>query len=263
MSFEVPKISYAIATNAPISFGAKKAASKQTKPVDTKASIKSPMSPVSKPLVANPPVVTLEFIEEYINKKVVENAIEKNPEITRILKTKKLKPVISKKNIDKSLKKHCLTTYIAAMEIVEQINNDKHSKMYITPETRIKIAKASLVHDIGKALIPESIIQKRGALTPEEREIVDLHSQLGAEILKTTNIDPEIVKAVGKHHYYANNNKENIISEIVSVADVYSALKEERPYKDPMTDHETFSIMFDMPNLSDKYIRALYLHRRK
>ena len=169
------------------------------------------------------------------------------------MKSHNLPIVISEKNIDSSLKRHLFTTYLYAMEIAKQ------AKLDIITTT--KIGKSALVHDIGKALIPESIIQKPGKLTPAEKEIVKLHSELGAEILKTTDIDPDIVYAIEHHHSAQKHQSSSIISQVLSVADVYSALKEERVYKEPMADKEAFRIMFKLPKLSEKYVKELSQHR--
>lgn len=258
MSFKIPEISFKISNSAPIitgttvpSFGAKKSG-KEAATNTLKQSKNNPA--VSSPLVENQPVKNpLKFIDKYVNKEVVQHALETNPNIKAFLEYRKIPVVISEKNIDSSLKRHLFTTYLYAIEIAKQSKLD--------PETTKKIAKAALVHDIGKALIPESLIQKPGKLTPAEKEIVKLHTILGTEILKTTDIDPEIADAIGNHHTHTKHSKSNVISRVLAVADVYSALKEQRPYKEPMTDDKAFELMFNMPRLSQKYVKDLAQHR--
>ena len=56
--------------------------------------------------------------------------------------------------------------------------------------------KAALLHDLGKAYIPEQIINKAGKLTPEERQIVDEHARIGYEILKALGFKGKILELV-------------------------------------------------------------------
>lgn len=259
MSFKIQGISFNIANSTPVipgttapSFGAKKTAGKEA----VKRSFEQPKNipAVSSPLVGNQPVKNpLKFIDKYVNKEVVQHALETNPNIKAILEYHNVPVVISEKNIDSSLKRHLFTTYLYAIEIAKQSKLDS--------ETTKKIAEAALVHDIGKALIPESIIQKPRKLTPAERDIVHLHSILGAEILKATDIDPDIIDAIGHHHTHTKHSKSNLISRVLAIADVYSALKEQRPYKEPMPNDEAFKLMLNMPRLSQKFVKALTQHR--
>ncbi len=183
-----------------------------------------------------------QYIDEYVNPKVIRNALETNPKITQILKEHGITPQISNKNIDKQAKEHMFTTYLYARDIAKKINLD---------DKKIKpLCQAALLHDIGKALIPEEIIQKTSKLTPQERKIIDLHSEIGYEILKTTDIPKEVSELVRGHHKGKDERKDNILSMILSVADVFSALKETRPYRPAMVDKEAFDNMVATPKLS-------------
>jgi len=212
-------------------------------------------SPISSPNGANMPANPQKFIEKYVNRDVVQNAIEKNPEITRILKRNGLEAKISEKNIDKSLQRHLFTTYLNAVGIAKQAKIDA--------KTTAKIAQAALLHDIGKALIPEEIIQKPSDLTFDEYRIVRLHSKLGAEILKTTDIDPDVIEAIELHHENKNHARKTActIAKILSVADVHSALREKRSYKAPKEDEDVFREMREMKFLTQDYVTHLANYR--
>ena len=205
--------------------------------------------------IIKPVVYPLKFIDEYVNRDVIQNAIEQNPRITEILQRNGVAVKISDKNIDERLKRHLFTTYLYSMEIAKQARLDRN--------TTAKVAQAALVHDIGKALIPEEILQKPGKLTKDEREIIRLHAMLGAEILKTTDIDPDVIDAIELHHKHKFHDRKSTskISQILSVADVYSALKERRTYKDPLPDERAFALMSGMPQLSQSYVKNLCQHR--
>ncbi len=108
---------------------------------------------------------------------------------------------------------------------------------------------ASMMHDVGKLLIPREIIEKPGELTLEEREIMKNHTNYGYAIL--SNSHGEVISMARliacQHHErwdgtgYPNGLKEGDISEyaqIVSVADVFDALTSRRSYKEAW-DNET------------------------
>ena len=201
------------------------------------------------------------YIDNYVNEKVIANAINKNPEITRILKLYKIKPIISQTNINQSAKDHMFATYKYAKEIVEELEANNKFKV---PENRIKLNdkekttlyQAALLHDIGKALIPEKIVQKPGRLTLRERDIMGIHARLGYEILKTTNVSEDVMHVIRTHHLPVIEKENDIVSQILSVADVYSALTEKRPYRDAMNNDKAFGIMTD-PRLCQDYVGVL------
>ncbi|MCZ4348245.1 HD-GYP domain-containing protein, partial [Devosia neptuniae] len=58
-----------------------------------------------------------------------------------------------------------------------------------------------LLHDIGKLRVPDEILNKPGALTPEEHSIMRQHTTLGYELLRAdANLDP-IISDVSRHHH--------------------------------------------------------------
>lgn len=189
------------------------------------------------------------YIKKYINPNIVRKAIDNNSNIDSILGYYFMEPKIYLENIDDSLKSHLLTTHDYAEAISKKLNLDSNSTKILT--------QASLVHDIGKALIPDIIIQKPKQLTADEKRIADLHSQLGYEILKTTDLNEDVIEAVKLHHTPFYQIQDNKIAQILSVADAYSALREKRPYRDIVSKEEAFKRMYEVPNFSRKIIDAL------
>ena len=122
---------------------------------------------------------------------------------------------------------------------------------------------ACCVHDIGKAFIPREILDKPAALTPEEREIVDLHAEIGAEVLKAMNLNPRVVEAVKIHHIDSSNpiKQNNKMAQILSVADVYSALKDKRPYKKAFTNEQVRNIMQNDLRLNQDVVSTLFFQQ--
>ncbi|WP_438318081.1 HD domain-containing phosphohydrolase [Candidatus Caldatribacterium sp. SIUC1] len=102
---------------------------------------------------------------------------------------------------------------------------------------------ASLVHDIGKIFIPQSILRKPGPLTPEEYELVKLHPLKGEEILKSVRGLEDVARIVRHHHErfdglgYPDGLAQEAIpleSRIVAVVDAFEAMTSDRPYRRAM-----------------------------
>lgn len=190
------------------------------------------------------------YLNKYISKNVIENAVQNNPNIAQILSSKGLTPTVYMENVRGKNENHFMTTYLKAKELGKDLPLDEYSYLM----------QASLLHDIGKVFIPPEILNKPGKLTPEEKEIVDLHAQLGYEILKTTPLNPKVLDAVRLHHMPVSDfQKQNSkISQIVSVADVYSALKEERPYKAKLPEDEVRRIMQSDEKLNQEIVNDIF-----
>jgi response regulator RpfG family c-di-GMP phosphodiesterase len=110
-----------------------------------------------------------------------------------------------------------------------------------------RLVKAAPLHDLGKVGIPDHVLNKKGRLTDEERELVYSHPMLGESILaasQSEEIEMELIstamKVAGSHHekwdgsgYPRKLQGEDIPIEarIMTVADVFDALVSDRPYK--------------------------------
>ena len=100
---------------------------------------------------------------------------------------------------------------------------------------------ASLLHDVGKIALPDRILRKPGALTPEEAEAVKQHSLIGSMMISQHLPDlTEVREAVVSHHerwdgigYPARLSGPDIplLGRILAVADAYSAMTTDRPYR--------------------------------
>lgn len=128
----------------------------------------------------------------------------------------------------------------------------------MTDEDIEAISNASVVHDIGKIAIPDSILLKPGSLTKEEFEIMKTHTIRGCEILGSLNEmeDQDYYKycyEICRHHHerwdgggYPDGLKGDEISiwaQVASLADVYDALTSKRVYKDAYTHDEAVQMI--------------------
>jgi response regulator RpfG family c-di-GMP phosphodiesterase len=119
----------------------------------------------------------------------------------------------------------------------------------LTPEFLDTIGMASILHDVGKVATPDHILFKPGRLDPEERRIMEQHAGIGANILLKASQKVEGTsylslgaEIAGGHHehfdghgYPQQHAGENIplSARIVAVVDVFDALLNHRPYKEP------------------------------
>ena len=124
-----------------------------------------------------------------------------------------------------------------------------------------------LLHDVGKAKIPNEILNKPGKLTKEEFEIIKNHSLYGFEILREKDsFSPIILDGVLHHHEkmngagYPDCQKEgeiSLFSRILSVADIFDALVTRRPYKGPISGREAMEMILALgEELDNKIIQS-------
>jgi diguanylate cyclase (GGDEF)-like protein/putative nucleotidyltransferase with HDIG domain len=103
-----------------------------------------------------------------------------------------------------------------------------------------EISHGALLHDIGKIAIPDAILLKPGPLTPEEREIMKEHPDIGFKILSSSKYLERAAEIVRQHqeHYdgsgYPRGLKGDQIclgARIFAVVDTYDAMRSDRPYR--------------------------------
>ncbi len=133
------------------------------------------------------------------------------------------------------------------------------------------IRVAALLHDYGKIGVPDNILKKEGALTPEEYEIIKTHSAKTREILKKIDFEgiySETPDIAGAHHEkmdgsgYPDGIKGKDIpagARIIAVADYFESITSKRHYRDPMTVDEAFTLLLreSGTHLDKEYVDAL------
>ncbi|HWN86264.1 MAG TPA: diguanylate cyclase [Vicinamibacterales bacterium] len=98
---------------------------------------------------------------------------------------------------------------------------------------------AALLHDIGKLAVPEHILNKPGKLTPEERQLIQTHPAVGAEIIGAVDFGCPVAPLIASHHERWNGegyprglrgDEIPLGSRILGIVDYFDALLADRPY---------------------------------
>ena len=130
----------------------------------------------------------------------------------------------------------------------------------------------AFLHDLGKTEVPETILNKPGTLTDEERQIMERHTVIGDGMLAHIPFPWEIRPMVRSHHerwdgrgYPDGLAGEDIplTARILRLADIFDALTTTRSYREPLTAQQAFQIMeedhgsFD-PDLFEEFRELLW-----
>lgn len=186
-------------------------------------------------------------LNKYMNEKAITEMISVNSEITEILNKFKISVQINMKILNNLVKNHLPETKKIALGIAENLPQNFKAGV-----NRKALIEATALHDISKVIMPENIVNKEGVLTDAEREIMQEHAKLSYELLKTTDLSEETLNLIKNHHQnpqktgYPSVGEDftaDINLQILSMADIYSALREKRSYKDEMSKEQALEIL--------------------
>lgn len=112
------------------------------------------------------------------------------------------------------------------------------------------VSIASMMHDVGKLMVPQEIIEKPGPLTEEEFEQVKIHVDYGKKMLENSPGEIMRISAViayehhekwdGTGYKHLKGTEISAYAQIVAIADVFDALVSRRPYKKEWTDKRAY-----------------------
>src|SRR5437867_3539326 len=153
-------------------------------------------------------------------------------------------PMASLKSYDEYTATHIINVALLAMGLSEAIA--------LPPQLVHDVGIAALLHDVGKLKVPSFILNKPDRLTEQEFDAIKRHPEEGSRMLFATPGVPELAVIVAyEHHIKASGGgyppvpsswRTNLGSAITQVADIYDALRTDRPYRKGL-DRETIMRM--------------------
>ncbi|WP_051330963.1 HD-GYP domain-containing protein [Aneurinibacillus terranovensis] len=154
-------------------------------------------------------------------------------------------PLQTLKGKDEYTFRHCINVGIFSALIGRLIN--------LPDETCIELGEAGLFHDIGKMLVPDSILNKSTDLTREEMETMRKHTQYGYSMLRKLEAIPHSYAEVALYHHEKldgsgypfglTDHNIPIFAQIVAVADKFDALCSNRPYRKEVSPFQAASVL--------------------
>jgi diguanylate cyclase (GGDEF)-like protein/putative nucleotidyltransferase with HDIG domain len=165
---------------------------------------------------------------------------------------------------DSYTKKHCDIVAEYAVKLAVRLN--------LPEESQRALRIAGLLHDIGKLAVPDEILKKPAPLNAEEYKVMQRHVTIGEVLIREVPQLKEVIQAVACHHerydgtgYPRGLTGEEIplIGRIIAIADSYSAMCLDRPYRKGMSHDRVLAemvagagIQFD-PGLTEVFVQML------
>jgi diguanylate cyclase (GGDEF)-like protein len=169
-----------------------------------------------------------------------------------------------------------VTTYSVTLALALRETPDY--KDQITDRFLYDLERGVPLHDIGKVAVPDSILLKKGRLTPTEMAIMQKHANAGADTIHSVRMQSpdfamlEIAEQIARAHHewhdgsgYPNGLSGKdipLVARIVSVADAYDAITTRRPYKEPIPHEKAITLILEAsgtqfdPAIVDAFIRS-------
>jgi HD-GYP domain-containing protein (c-di-GMP phosphodiesterase class II) len=106
---------------------------------------------------------------------------------------------------------------------------------------------AAMLHDVGKIGVSSTLLRRPSSLSPAEQDLVRRHVDLGAAVIKDMTRLAQVAEAVNSHHerhdgngypYEISGDDIPLLARILAVADAYSAMVTDRPYREALTPEE-------------------------
>jgi putative two-component system response regulator len=126
------------------------------------------------------------------------------------------------------------------------------TRMGLDAVSRNEMRRGALFHDLGKIVVPDSILRKPGPLTTEERAIIQEHPVVGHDLLSPMKTMRKSLDVVYHHHEKLDGSgypggisgdEISLAVRIVTVADIFDALTSERSYRRRLKSATAFEIL--------------------
>lgn len=154
---------------------------------------------------------------------------------------------------------HIMRTQEYCKILALELSKTKKYKKYLTKDYIDDLVRSAPLHDVGKVGVPDNILLKPGKLNSQEFELIKKHPGYGAEVLSRVaeRLDFKSYFTIGIQlvlHHHENwdgsgypiglaGHNIPLSARIMSIADVYDALRTKRPYKEPMSHFKAIDII--------------------
>lgn len=182
-----------------------------------------------------------------------------------------------------------LIALIAALDLRDQETGHHSSRVVagadalaahlgMSPQDRVHLRRGALLHDIGKIGVPDRVLQKKGPLTPREREMIQQHPTYALEMLAGIEfLRPAISIPVCHHEKWDGTGYPRglageaipLPARIFAVVDVYDALTSDRVYRaawsreDTLTHIENNAGTHFEPRIVAAFVALMLTHPRE
>lgn len=173
--------------------------------------------------------------------------------------------------------KHLDRVTVFSMKLAEQLRKTPRYAAEIDDDFLWNLQRAAPLHDIGKVAIPDAILLKPGRLTDTEMNVMRTHTNVGAETIRSLlerTPDSQFLRmaeeiSVAHHEWFDGTGYPNgvcghdipLSARILSLADVYDALRTERVYKRGMSHRKAVEIIMEEcgthfdPDIVDAFLK--------
>lgn len=199
--------------------------------------------------------------ENFSDRARIELEAKANSKIRELLGKYNLPIKVNTEELIKLQQGHLKDTRLVAAKIYSNLPANLKKEVNLQ-----QLQEAAMLHDYGKILIPNNILNKQGALSQAEKEIMNLHSELGYELLKNKGLDDNTLRLIRYHHQNSAKNgypavtenyEHSLAAQILNAADQYTALREARCYKRALSKEEALDILGQDTNISPEIYNAL------
>lgn len=138
------------------------------------------------------------------------------------------------------------------------------------------VGLCGILHDVGKMRVPLEVLNKPGAFTPDEWDIMRAHPELGFELLSSDHqLEPDVLQAALSHHerldgkgypHALEAHSINQFTRMVTIVDAYDAMTSDRVYREGLPTSDALAILykhrgkqFDEP-LVESFIRMIGIY---
>ena len=140
---------------------------------------------------------------------------------------------------------HSVNVFVLSAALLQTL--ERYSR-----EDLIRFGVGAMLHDIGKVMVPATIINKQGRLNFQEFSQIKRHPVMGEQICRQANLEKETLEIILLHHekldgtgYPAGLRASRLPIHVraVTITDIYDALTSKRPYAPPLSPFDALNLM--------------------